>query len=669
MRCIVGERLVEGPVDAVFRVQVDGQEALDALRGDTAALSSWTGGEVEEQAFFARIERERAPLSRVWHHTWRCATYVIAGKGAEAVAAAERALPHFWSEDPRATAGCRTQLVYPELHPWLGLAAALRWEHAAPAERTRLEGYLGRCEARLAEWAAHAPDNFAHRLDLLRAERARIEGRPGDAIRAFDAAVAGAVRQGFVHHEALACEAAARFYAAHGAAESAHLWLVRARDAWERWGASGKVRQLDVSFPSLRRRQGVSLVARASEFDVLAVVKATQVIAQEIDLSRVEDALLRVVLEQTGAERVYLLLAEGEVVRVEAVADSGVPTRARLGEAPESHPHLDVSLVRLVLRTGETVALGDGSTLRGVSPSSPRALSVVCVPILRQGAVVAAVYAENDLTPGAFPPARIAVTEALAAQAAISLELATVYERLRVSNAELERRVDERTRDLAAANAELSAFSYSVSHDLRAPLRAIHGFSSLLASQYAADIPPDGAALLARLRAAATRMSALIDDLLHLSRVTRAELAPAQLDLTGMAQEIIDALRAADPTRVVEVQIQADLSARADARLLRVALENLLGNAWKYSRNRTPARIEVGATEAGAFFVRDNGAGFDPAYAARLFQPFQRLHSDREFEGTGVGLATAARVIQRHGGRIWADGAVDRGATFFFTLG
>jgi predicted ATPase/signal transduction histidine kinase len=642
---------------------------VDALRGDTAALSSWTGGNVQEQAFFERIERERAPLSLVWHHTWRCATYVIAGRGAEAVAAAERALPHFWSEDPRATAGCRTQLVYAELHPWLALAATLRWGDAPLSERARLERYLMGCEARLAEWATHAPDNFAHRLDLLRAERARIEGRVGDAIRAFDAAVSGAARQGFAHHEALACEAAARFYEAQGAAESAQAWLARARDAWSRWGASGKVRQLEASFPNLRRRQVVPLVASAREFDVLAVVKATQVIAREIDLSRVEDALLRVVLEQTAAQRVYLLLADGEAVRVDAVAASGVPARARLAEAPEAHPNLDVALVRLVLRTGETVALGEGPTVRGVPPSPSRALSVVCVPIVRQGRVVAALYAENDLTPGAFPPARIAVTEALAAQAAISLELATLYERLRVTNAELERRVEERTRDLAAANAELSAFSYSVSHDLRAPLRAIHGFASLLSTQHGENLPPDGVALLARLRAAATRMSALIDDLLHLSRVTRAELAPAQLDLTGMAQEILDALRAADPTRVVEVQIQADLSARADARLLRVALENLLGNAWKYSRTRTPARIEVGATEAGAFFVRDNGAGFDPAYAARLFQPFQRLHSDREFEGTGVGLATAARVIQRHGGRIWAEGAVDRGATFFFTLG
>src|SRR2546422_7658492 len=250
---------------------------------------------------------------------------------------------------------------------------------------------------------------------------------------------------------------------------------------------------------------------------------------------------------------------------------------------------------------------------------------------------------------------------------------------------DLERRVEERTHELQerneslrrnaaellAANTELDAFAYSVSHDLRAPLRSIDGFSQILLEDYAARLDEAGQESLHRVRAASQRMGTLIDDLLKLARVTRAEIRTEDVDLSGMAQDIVADLQRTTPERQVEFAIAPGLKARGDARLLRVALDNLLRNSWKYTAKQPQPRVQFASVEANggrAFMVRDNGAGFDMKYADKLFGVFQRLHSAADFEGTGIGLATVRRIITRHGGRIWAEGAVDQGATFYFTL-
>lgn len=221
------------------------------------------------------------------------------------------------------------------------------------------------------------------------------------------------------------------------------------------------------------------------------------------------------------------------------------------------------------------------------------------------------------------------------------------------------------------ANRELESFSYSVAHDLRAPLRGIDGFSQALLASYSDVLDEDGQRYLRRVRESAKRMSELIDGLLTLSRITRSDLRHDRVDLGALAGRIIDDFRMSDPDRDVECVIEPDLWGHGDTRLLSVLLENLLANAWKFTRERADAKIQFGCEEnegVRAFCVRDNGAGFDMAYASKLFGVFQRLHNQREFEGTGIGLATVHRIVQRHGGDIWAEGQVSRGAAFFFTL-
>lgn len=226
---------------------------------------------------------------------------------------------------------------------------------------------------------------------------------------------------------------------------------------------------------------------------------------------------------------------------------------------------------------------------------------------------------------------------------------------------------------LTDAHQELETFSYSVAHDLRAPLRGIHGFSEALAQDSGALLNDEGRAHLERIQGASLRMGALIDDLLRLSRVSRQALVTTPLNLGAVAAEVVAELRAGDPGREVEVVIEPGMEVTADPTLMRVLLENLLGNAWKFTRNASRPRITIGRDHAdqfltGVFRIQDNGAGFDMRYAKKLFGAFQRLHTTTEFEGTGVGLATVYRIVTRHGGRVWAEAAVGQGATFRFTL-
>jgi light-regulated signal transduction histidine kinase (bacteriophytochrome) len=242
---------------------------------------------------------------------------------------------------------------------------------------------------------------------------------------------------------------------------------------------------------------------------------------------------------------------------------------------------------------------------------------------------------------------------------------------VRAANADLERHVAERTRQLESANRELEAFAYAVSHDLRAPLRSMSGFSQILQESAPPGLDEKSRHYLQRIHDASLRMSGLIEDLLNLSRIGRSELTARPISLTQVATEAAAAVRERNSGREVQVAIAQDMEVSADPRLLRIALENLLSNAWKYTSRAAQATVSVG-TQSGEhgpiYFVRDNGVGFDMKYADKLFVPFQRLHPEAEFPGSGIGLVTVQRIIARHGGRVWAEAKPDEGATFYFTL-
>jgi len=289
--------------------------------------------------------------------------------------------------------------------------------------------------------------------------------------------------------------------------------------------------------------------------------------------------------------------------------------------------------------------------------------SFAVVPIRARQTTIGALSLLRSGTGRSYTPADVTLLQDLADRAGLAIENARLYQ-------DLERRVRQRTSELEASNRELEAFSYSVAHDLRAPLRAIDGFSQILFER-GADQLEENRKYLARIRGAAQHMGRLIDGLLDLSRVTRADLRREEVDVSGLARGVVAKHREADPGRQVTILVEDGVVAHADARLLEIVLSNLLGNAWKFTGKCDDARIEL-STRAGAsptvYFVRDNGAGFDPSYAAKLFGVFQRLHAASDFEGTGIGLATVGRIVRRHGGRVWAEGAIGQGATFSFTL-
>ena len=318
------------------------------------------------------------------------------------------------------------------------------------------------------------------------------------------------------------------------------------------------------------------------------------------------------------------------------------------------------------------IALDVGAeALRFDNPWLPETRSEMALPLLSREQWCIGAVTVQSMHAAAFSKADIAALQSMTDHLAIALENAWLHERVRRHADELEERVAERTAELTAVNRELESFSYSVSHDLRAPLRSIDGFSQVLLEDYQEQLDALGKDYLHRVRTAAQQMGRLISDLLRLSRTTRGEMHREEVNLSELVQKIAADLCRLQPARKVEFVIMPDLRAYCDGRLLQAVLENLLGNAWKFSAKHDRARIEFGLQAQDGervYFVRDDGAGFNMAYADKLFGAFQRLHRMTEFEGNGVGLATVQRIIHRHGGRIWAESAVEKGATFYFTL-
>jgi signal transduction histidine kinase len=296
--------------------------------------------------------------------------------------------------------------------------------------------------------------------------------------------------------------------------------------------------------------------------------------------------------------------------------------------------------------------------------------AIIVCPLVKEDGL-RAMMAVQQTTPRDWTTAEITIVQDVVERCWATIERRSAEENIHRLNAELEQRVTERTTALEAANKELEAFSYSVSHDLRAPLRAVDGFSQALLEDYGSQLPEEARRYLHTIRAGTQRMGVLIDDLLNFSRLSQQSLRKRAIDTRRQVQEALDELAEQREGRQVEIRIGDLPECRGDRALLKQVWFNLLSNGFKYTRKRERAVLEIGCTrenDENVYFVRDNGTGFDMKYANKLFGVFQRLHRAEDYEGTGVGLAIVQRVVHRHGGRIWADAALDRGATFYFTL-
>ena len=416
---------------------------------------------------------------------------------------------------------------------------------------------------------------------------------------------------------------------------------------------------MEVIVPAIRR--AIQAEAEGPRDLYLKGLERLMQVIQELprcrDMEAVISAVCRAARQLSGSDAAVLVLRDGELCHV---IGEDSPTPYWKGRR---YP-LKESVTGWVMEHDQPVVLDDISDPR-VSQTIYRTTYVKSMAVVPLGRPQPIGSLSNLWRSRHTPSAdEVKLMGMLADAAAVALENVR-------GHASLERQLRERSRDLEIVTKELEAFSYSISHDLRGPLRSVSGFGKLLAKDYEGRLDEAGQNFLAYVTDGTLRISSLVDALLELSRVARAPLDKTEVDLSALAAEIMAELRQRDPSRRCEVGLQPGLRAHADPRLMRVLLENLLGNAWKFTARRAEAHLEFGSTpEAGhdIFYVKDDGAGFEMAYADKLFTPFQRQHRQDEFEGAGVGLATAQRIVMRHGGRIWAEAVEGEGATFFFTL-
>jgi signal transduction histidine kinase len=414
---------------------------------------------------------------------------------------------------------------------------------------------------------------------------------------------------------------------------------------------------------AMRRLQLENIQLRES----ISIYELARAITQGLTREEIIERAVAAATRQSDAAAAYVLVpdAEGGSVRV---AGSAGPGAANLEIARLSPDEL-----------GRWVALAAADLEAPEGPGKPQALFAhpfdarieVALPIVAGGKLFAILGFSSSRTGRRISSGQLKALDVLARTAATALATAAVVAELRQLNEELEQRVSERTRDLEAANQDLESFSYSVSHDLREPARVIEGFCEMFRAEFEAGVPEPGRRILERVWSGASRMTQLINDLLHFSRSGRQPLNRQRVPLRELVLEIVARLREPLGERPLEVQV-ADLpDCFADRSLLEQVLINLLSNAFKFSAPRNPARVEVGALRQGesvVYYVRDNGVGFDMRHADKLFGVFQRLHAQEAFEGTGVGLSIVHRIITRHGGRVWADSRPDEGTTLYFSL-
>lgn len=589
--------------------------------------------------------------------------------------------------------------VLPEHMLFIGLTLAAAFDAVTAEDQADYLRILDEYDARFAHWCDLCPDNVQPKYFLLRAERARLDGRQTDAERLYRQSIDVAASVGQVQIEALGNELFGNFWKHVGEPTGAVGYWLRAVDLYARWGAQAKVDQLQASQPQLRalrfrrrvdedraptRENGIGL---STELDLDHALRASRAISSEIRPDRLLESLMRSVVEAAGARRGCLLLIRREVLSVEVevqVGQTAKPEVRVFSTALDNFSDIAHSVIHFVHRTGEEVVLGDalasarfGSDPHLVTQGIP---SVLCLPMLRHGEPAGMLYLENRLAAHVFTSDRVALLHTLLAQAAISLENANLYEDLAREIHERKAAEEQLRRynaELEAKNAELERFTYTVSHDLRSPLVTIKGFLGLLEEDARSGETDSMMEDIARITHATDHMSALLEDLLKLSRIGHQAGPPSEIPLLELVQETLELLTIPLVRAGIEIQLKPPFATVYGDRLrLREVFQNLIENAAKFMGSQTEPRIEIGCRPKGdeaedddmvTVFVRDNGAGIEKDHQDVIFGLFEQL--DQKIDGTGVGLTLVRRIIEVHGGKIHveSDGG-GKGATFLFTL-
>ncbi|XYI02261.1 AAA family ATPase [Sorangium sp. So ce1128] len=664
------ERALEFVRNAKFGLIVDiitGQlRLIRTLRGLLPDFSSFNDAQFDEGRFEQHLESDpRLSIATCWYWIRKLQARFLAGDYLSAVAAAAKAQPLLWTSP--------SFFELAEYHFHGALARAARYDAASVEERAVHREALVAHHKQLEVWADNCPENFMNRYALASAEVARIEGRSLDAERLYEEAIRSARDNGFVHNEALAYELASRFYRARGFDKFADTYLREARSCYVRWGADGKVKQLERLYPQLLERRplapNTTFAARAEHLDLLSAVKASQTISGEILFEKLLRTLLEVVLEQGGAQKGCLILVRDDDLAIEA--EAAIEERQRtvtkvLHSLPvSSSPLVPASLLHYVRLTRERVILDDAAAKAGrfsgdeyIVRNKPR--SVLCVPVLRQAEVTALLYLENNLTTHAFTPERLLALELLATQAAISLENALLLAREREARAAAEA-AERRTAFLA--------------HELKTPLTGLHLKLDALTRSIKHQETVSSSWLspsLMSFKRQLGRLSLLIDSLLDLSRVQmgRLVLTREPVDLTALVRDVAGRLSEQAELAGCELHVQATgaIWGQWDRLRLEQVATNLLTNALKYGGGK-PVRIVADADGAAArLSVLDQGIGIPEPDQQRVFEAFERATGLYQAQSLGLGLYLVRELVRAHGGRVHLHSRPGSGTTFVVEL-
>jgi predicted ATPase/signal transduction histidine kinase/CheY-like chemotaxis protein len=663
---------------------VSQQRLIATMQGRTAAISTFSDAEFDEAAFEAQLTDDRMSSLVCGYWIIKLQARFLAGDYAAALAAAHQAKPLLWA-------------FVGHVPWWLGysyytaLTVAALYESASGDEQAEWHDLLAAHLEQLREWADNYPPTFGDKHALVSAEIARLEGRDVDAMRLYEEAIRSAHENGFVQCEGLAHEVAARFYAARGFETIAHAYLRNARNCYLRWGALGKVRQLEQRHPRLReesaRAAPTAMIGAAVErLDLDTVVKASQAVSGEIELGKLIETLMRIAVEHAGAERGLLIITRDGEPRIEAEATSSRgAVEVTLRHAAITRSEVPEAVLHTVIRTRASVILDDASAQNPFSGDGyfrdTHARSVLCLPMLKQAKLIGVLYLENNLTPRAFTSDRLAVLNLLASQAAISLENALLYADLRLEITERKHAQDEREQlEQRLRQAEkmeaVGRLAAGIAHDFNNVLAGVFAYGEMLIEETPEHSPLKRYAK--NVLTAATRGRALVEQILAYSRSQLGKRAP--LDIGQVVAETLELLRGSLPAAVrLEASApQLPLVVIGDATQLHQVVMNLCSNAIQAMSAGGTLRVALEAVEFPAeralsnstlrpghyvrLTVEDNGSGMDAATLARIFEPF--FTTKEVGRGTGLGLSLVYAIVNDAGGAIDVRSLPRQGSTF-----